>query len=983
MSPRELLLLSPYRLPAQHSLMLSHEESAAFLNANAALWHPAALCGAAAPPSVASPYDHEMPAAGCLYAVPESPPLVLPDDWDERVRTAGAAAFRASADRDTTLANLKDALRRLAAAVAETSRQGDKETGRQGDRETRRQGDGETDPVGPDGEAVAARTNGVRATNAASPVAACEWQGLIDLEREHAATFFGVGFGHLQLAALCEAMEHDNALAAEDFWQDVQNAVAAVARGDHDAARENLRAGAERMLAAREVLYPTPVHLIDLALLDDLPAAGLPASVAKEQALNLVASASLLERIAREQPDRLAAIRADIEAERIEVCGGCYLEREEPLLPVESQLWNLRKGLAVSRELLGSDVRVFARKRFAAHPQLPLFLNTVGLQRALLLAFDEAALPSYETPVVNWPSPDGKVVEAFTRAPYPADNAQTGFHVAHYLHKTIMQDHVATFALLHRKEPPGPWYEDWLELSRLAPVLGQWTTFSRYFSDTYAGEQVTAPSADEFHADYLSPRVDAHDEHPVTGLARQHRLRRRVDTAWTLLAMDRGLTGRSDLQALEPRLSALEDQVEEGTHPVAELLDWQTEAAAALSGRLLARAAGDQPGYLILNPCSFTRRLAIELQEAAGPWPITGPVKACQLDEGQSRLVVEVPGLGFAWLPRKGPPGTAMPALRMRLADNRHVRNEFLEAEIDPATGGLRGLWDRRTQVSRLGQQLVFNPGSSMQASEIKVTSVGPALGEVVTEGAILDEQEKVLAKFRQRFRAWLGRPVLEMRIEVFPEQQPDGYPWHSYYGARFAWRDERALLMRGVNGTGYATAQTRPETPDYLEVRQGRQNTVIFPGGLPFHQRHGARMVDVVLVTPGETARSFDLAVGLDREQPMQTAVGMVTPTVLVPTDKGPPHVGPSGWLFHLDAANLLLTGLRPGPAGADEIRARLLECGFLSGQAEFRCVRNPRRAVLLDARGEALMEATTEADAAVFEVSQGDFVQLGVEFG
>jgi hypothetical protein len=971
MSPRELLLLSPYRLPAQHSLMLSNEESAAFLNGYAALWHPAALCGAAVPPSVASPYDHEMPAAGNLYAVPESPPLILPDDWDERVRTAGAAAFRASADRDTTLANLRDALRAL--AEHETRRQGDEETGRQGDRESGQ--------AGVDSRARPAR--GAEETTAAPAGRLGAWQGLIGLDRGNAAPFFGVGFGHLQLTALCEAMEHENALAAEDFWLDVQQAVTAAGRGEYDAAREHLRAGAERLLAAREVLYPTPIYLLDLALLDELPPTGLPASFAREQPLNLVASGSVLEQVAREEPERLGAIRVAMEAERVEVCGGCCLEREEPLLPVESQLWNLQKGQAVVRELLGSEVRVFARKRFAAHPQLPLFLNTIGIQRALLVAFDEATLPSYQTPVVNWPSPDGKVVEAFTRSAYQADNAQTGFHVAHYLHKTIMQDHVATFALLHRKEPTGAWYEDWLELSRLAPVLGQWTTFTRYFNDTYAGEQITAPSADEFNADYLSQRVDTHDEHPVTGLARHHRLRRRVDTAWTLLAMYRGLTGWPDLQALEPRLAALEDRMEAGEKPAAELLDVQKEAAEALAGKLLARATGSQPGYLILNPCSFTRRLAVELQEAAGPWPIAGPVKACQIDGDQSRLVVEVPGLGFAWLPRKGPPGTGMPALRMRLADNRHVRNEFLEAEIDPETGGLRGLWDRRTQISRVGQQLVFNPGSTMKASEVKVMSVGPALGEVVSEGAILDEQEQVLAKFRQRFRAWLGRPVLEMHIEIFPEAQPEGYPWHNYYGSRFAWRDERAMLLRGVNGTGYVTAQTRPETPDYLEVRQGRQNMVIFPGGLPFQQRHGARMVDVVLVTPGETARNFDLAIGLDREQPMQTAVGMVTPVVLVPTDKGPPHVGPSGWLFHLDAANLLLTGLRPGPAGADEVRARLLECGFYSGQAEFRSVRNPRRAVLLDARGEALMEAQVEADAAAFEVSQGDFVQLGVEFG
>src|SRR5262245_38912379 len=110
MTPRELILLSPYRVPAQNSLMLSNEDLGAFLNGYSALWHPAALAGAAGPPRVDSPYDHEQPAAGRVYAVPDNPPLMLADDWDQRVRDAGAVAFRATSDRAETLANLKEAL---------------------------------------------------------------------------------------------------------------------------------------------------------------------------------------------------------------------------------------------------------------------------------------------------------------------------------------------------------------------------------------------------------------------------------------------------------------------------------------------------------------------------------------------------------------------------------------------------------------------------------------------------------------------------------------------------------------------------------------------------------------------------------------------------------------------------------------------------------------------------------------------------------
>ena len=42
-------------------------------------------------------------------------------------------------------------------------------------------------------------------------------------------------------------------------------------------------------------------------------------------------------------------------------------------------------------------------------------------------------------------------------------------------------------------------------------------------------------------------------------------------------------------------------------------------------------------------------------------------------------------------------------------------------------------------------------------------------------------------------------------------------------------------------------------------------------------------------------------------------TAVGFLSPPLLLPDQ--PPLPTPSGWLFHLDAPNLLLTGLRPAP--------------------------------------------------------------------
>ncbi len=167
--------------------------------------------------------------------------------------------------------------------------------------------------------------------------------------------------------------------------------------------------------------------------------------------LNFVACSALLERLAREQPERLAALRQRLsERRRGGVRRPVPRTRGRPAAARIADCGTCSRGEQVHQELLGQEVRVFARKRFGFHPQLPLLLQNVGITRAVLVAFDEAVLPSHRSPVVSWPSPDGKQVEAFTRTPHPADSAQTYFHLTYHLHQTIMQDQAATLALLHR-----------------------------------------------------------------------------------------------------------------------------------------------------------------------------------------------------------------------------------------------------------------------------------------------------------------------------------------------------------------------------------------------------------------------------------------------------------------------------------------------------------------------------------------------------
>ena len=954
MNTHELVLLSPYRLPAQYAMTMADEDMASWLNGFTVLWHPALLWQAKSLPRVEATYDHEQPKAGFIYALPEAPPAYLPDDWEERVKQAGALVFKATPDREATLANLRAALR-------------------------------------------------------ADNTPALGWKHGLDLPAEQLGPFFGLAWGHQLLAALSEAMEHENLLDQAAFLDEVQQAIALLAGLPYappslpdadpppqyasdapdeydevpvaDASgsanpvadapgspsltdwHEPLQSAAAKLLTAREVLYPVTIHLLDVSFLDDaMLERGWPVGFDYGITTNFIAATATLEKL---DADRLAQLRDAVQNDRAEVCGGCYLEREDPLLPIDSQLWNLRHGLDRAKELLGIDIRVYARKRFGYHPNLPLFLSSNGLTKALFLVFDEnSGLPNYSNVVVSWPSPDGKQVDAFARPPRYADSVETFFNLGHFWFKTTREDNAATLFLLHRDKPTAVWYRDLMELAKLAPLLGTWTTFSHYLGAVMPSEYPSMMTADDFHFDFLSERIAAKSDAPVSAFARHQRTRRRIDACWTYAALNRSLSGVRDTLDIDKELRAIEDQGEKKLTAPPELDDLEKRIAAALADRLQARGAPNQPGYMILNPCGFARRAALELDGGAHPLPIGGVVKTCQLEAGKLRTVIEIPALGFAWLPREGPAGTPPMSAKMRLGDQQthSIRNEFFEIEVDPATGAMKAIRDHKTRMNRLGQMLVFNPGSRMVASQIKVTSTGPALGEIISEGQLLGEKDQLLATFRQRLRAWLGRPLLEMRIEIIPQQPPAGYGWHAYFASRFAWRDERAALVRGLGGMGYVSKHPRPQTPDYLDIRTPPFTTTIFTAGLPFHQKQGGRMVDVILIPEGETATTFEMAIALDREVPMQTAWGYTSPLAIVPTTKGPPHIGASGWLFHIDASNLLLTRMTPGlmerGAGgesplADAITARFLECANYSGMAEFRCVRDPQRAHRPQCRG------------------------------
>jgi alpha-mannosidase len=270
-----------------------------------------------------------------------------------------------------------------------------------------------------------------------------------------------------------------------------------------------------------------------------------------------------------------------------------------------------------------------------------------------------------------------------------------------------------------------------------------------------------------------------------------------------------------------------------------------------------------------------------------------------------------------------------------------------------------------------------------MAADEVKVTAATTALGEITCRGRLLDREGKKLAGFVQVYRVWRGSRVLELEVELDPVEQPRADPWNSYYCARFAWADPAAEVFRTVHQTRIPAGGKQFEAPHYIDLVSIKTNTTILTGGLPFHRRHEDRMLDSLLITRGERARKFKLGIGIDLKYPLTDAISLLTPPVMVP-QAAKPHSGATGWLAHVDARNVLVTGCEPlvenGPVVG--LQLKLQETEGRPAKASLRTFRALGKGHVVDYQGKVLRDCEAEEGKLRVELSPHEWVWVTARF-
>jgi alpha-mannosidase len=419
-------------------------------------------------------------------------------------------------------------------------------------------------------------------------------------------------------------------------------------------------------------------------------------------------------------------------------------------------------------------------------------------------------------------------------------------------------------------------------------------------------------------------------------------------------------------------------------------------AAKSLAEALTAANPRGVKGDLVINPCSFVRRMGVDGLGIGGAPTIERPVYAADEHAGQRHAVVDVPAYGFVHLA----PGKSAPRDKktLLLAEEGVLRNEFFEAIINPTTGSLAAIHEYKSRGNRLSQQVALRlpapkqrPGdthrdpdeaalySVMAADAIETTIATTALGEIVTRGRLLDLNGNKLAGFTQTYRLWRGSRVLHVHVELDPAEEPKADPWNSYYCLRFAWADEFAELFRTVNETRQAVSEKRFESPHYVDISDEKTSTTILAGGLPFHRRHDERMLDTLLITRGERERRFRFGIGVDLAHPLHEAIGVLLPPVVVPGVPQPAS-GNSGWLLHLNARNVVATSVAPVVESGNTagVQLRLLETAGRPANLSVSAFRPIKSASTVDFLGQPLTECRIEEGKLKLDLSAHEWVQV-----
>jgi alpha-mannosidase len=788
--------------------------------------------------------------------------------------------------------------------------------------------------------------------------------GRADVDPELVSDFFALGLCHLLTEVLTVRMRYSSLLDGERFSKLLLAAAAAALSGDATETREMLGRCFDALAESKDHFYPVDTFLFDLTLIaPSTPVADLAAELARPTSINLMITANDLVRLTTEDPSLISLMTTAIEADRLCLVGGEF-DEQAPLgvLSSEQLLVELISGISVYEQILGTRPYVFGRRKFGLHPQLPQLLSKLGYIGALHQSLDGTRCPESYHGAISWQSLDGTTLTALARMPLSAVDSESVLRLPREMGEAMDHDHVAAIGFAHYPGHVSHWYQQLRRIATFGSVLGNFVGLDACLRDA---ELMTGPTqfdADDYRTPYLRTSSAAGTP-AITPLVTRHREQaaRRKTEGIHLLA---GCLGQS--------------------------LSTGTSAAPPLDAVVRALPGKDEEkkaGLLLLNPSSQPQTLVVDLSFSRMP-TVKGIVKAAAEQEGQRQAVVELPAMGYGWIAGDGEPW--QPSAGRPLVEEHLLRNEFCEVSFDSESGALQSLHmpDRRGNLfsQRLALRLPTVGAKAearyaqMVAETIQFQQDGPFRASQSVTGRLLAEDGSVVSHFAQTVSILRGVPLLTFDLTLDPLVLPEGNPWQSYYGIRFAWSGDE--IYRGVGSVRQRTFRTRIESPDFLDLCCGNTALTLLPGGIPYHTVIEPGQIDTLLIPPGESSRQFTWKLGLGLSAPAETAwSAFVDPIFCSATRQA--VAPPSAWVLHVSDPKVIVTHVEfVAVEQGTRIRLRLLETGGRRSRLSLRCFRSFAAARKLDFTFSVLESLSVQPDRVELELAPGELCLVELEF-
>ncbi len=929
MAIEETLLLLPCHTLDDFPYYYEGVEADNILAGYSAMWHPALIACTGKTPSWQSSYnDDTTQLAGRLVVLPQVAENDLPGFWLDRARHDGAVVIPAS-----------DAITRdeivIALLAALDEREGADDSSA---------GELATVDVA-DGDDLTPRDRS-------------------ELDAELVKDFLALGLCHLLSELLTVQMRYASLVDQEYFDKQLVEAAHAAMRGDVELSREKLQNCFDAMAQSRDHFYPVDGYLIDLTLVEPSTIGeALRQDVSGGVVKNLLLTTETLDAMRETEPETLKAVRNAVEQGRVCLVGGDDGDEELSLLSGEGLIASLQRGGQQFESLVGRRPKVFGRRRFGLSPVLPQLLSKSGYLGALHFTLDGGRFAEPMQSKTIWEGVDGSTTDAFARLPIDTSKPETLLCLPQRLGDSMDMDHVAVVCFAHWPGEACSWYADLARIANLSPVLGKFVSLEQFLTETDTPRDHCHYSVDDYRSPYLRQAVATGRDDPLAASVERHETEA-ADYAEETVAGMAAVIGATSSDT-----------------------DGMTALAAAICPSETNSGMG---GYLVANPLSSPRRIALAVPELAHPPAVSSQIEAAYALGGKQEVLVEVPAFGYVWI--QGDPSQSWQSPPGKLlAEDNVIRNEFAEVTIDRHTGAVAAVRCPGFRSNQLSQQLALRipaagggyPSrgeasySVMVADEVAVVSAGPITGTIESRGRLVDREGHAMAEFRQSISLVRNRPVLEFDVQIEPLERADFLrqsgvdPWDAYFASRVAWADSSSELFRSVAGGAHPTKLQQFEAPDFVEIRGAKFKASILTAGLPYHRRVDERTLDTLLVTGQEAARRFRFAIGLNLQQPHAAAQELSSPNMArYLADRTPPSAT-TGWLFHVNAGNVVVTRCEPvraessggeagqgGLAAVIGVRMRLMEVAGRSTSCAVRSVFPVGRGRVVDFTGAVVSE-------------------------